>query len=121
MLRLVEFPLENGSSILVEVDVLDTEEGILKTSRNGEVITKAHKKFEEVMEKVKPAASVIIAKLRSLHDSPDEIEVQFGLKLSADAGAFVASAGIEANYAVTLRWKKEDRKLKTSKKSRLKK
>ena len=110
MKHLVEFPLEDGSSILVEVE--DAEMGgVVRASRGSETIAKAQKTFEEAMDKVKPAASTIIAKLRSLHDSPDEIEVEFGLKLSADAGAFVASAGMEANYTVTLKWKKEERKL----------
>lgn len=110
MKRLIEFPLEDGTSILVEVDEPETESGIVKASRGGDAIAKAHQTFEAAMDKVKPAASAIIAKLRSLHDAPDEVEVQFGLKLSADSGAFIASAGFEANYTVTLKWKKEEKK-----------
>lgn len=105
MKKLVEFPLEDGTSILVEVDEVEAG-GVVKASRGSETIAKAQKTFEEAMDKVKPAASAIIAKIRSLSDSPDEVEVEFGLKLSAEAGAFVASAGVEANYKVTLKWKK---------------
>jgi hypothetical protein len=35
---------------------------------------------------------------------PDEIEVTFGVNLSTQAGAFIASAGAEANFCVTMRW-----------------
>ncbi len=33
--------------------------------------------------------------------------MEFGLKLSAEAGAFVASVGGEAHYKVTLKWRGE--------------
>ena len=108
MKHLIEFPLEDGSSILVEVDEAEGLGGVVRASRVvDDTIQKAGQTFEAALDKVKPAAAAIIAKLRSLHDAPDEVEVQFGLKLSADAGAFVASAGVEANYTVTLKWKKE--------------
>ncbi len=112
MKKLVEFPLEDGSSILVEVEENEAG-GIIKASRADDAVTKANKTFEEAMDKVKPAASAIIAKIRGLSDAPDEVEVQFGLKLSAEAGAFVAATGVEANYTVTLKWKKEEKKRKT--------
>jgi NTP-dependent ternary system trypsin peptidase co-occuring protein len=106
MKRYIEFPLEDGTTILVEVD--EPEDGIVKASRGGEIVAKAQQTFENAMEKVKPAASAIINKLRGLSDAPDEVEVQFGLKMSAEAGAIVAAVGMEANYTVTLKWKKEE-------------
>lgn len=116
MKRLIEFPLEGtDQSILVEVDEPETG-GVVRASRAGDAIAKAQTSFEAAMEKIKPAASAIISKIRSLHDSPDEVEVQFGIKLSAESGAFVASAGMEANYSVTLKWKKEEQKQALKKK-----
>jgi hypothetical protein len=35
---------------------------------------------------------------------PDEIEVTFGINLSTQAGAFIASATAAANFGVTVRW-----------------
>jgi len=70
---------------------------------------KAGQTFEQALDKIKPAASVIISRLRGLADPPDEIEVEFGLTLNAEAGAFVAAAGAEANYTVTLTWKREQK------------
>ena len=106
MKRLIEFPLEDGTSILVEVDEPE-EGGLVDASSPGEIITKAQQTLGEALEKVKPAAQYVIKELRKLHDSPDEIQVAFGLKLSAGAGAVLASAGAEANYTVTLKWTKE--------------
>ncbi|MFQ6102584.1 MAG: CU044_2847 family protein [Anaerolineae bacterium] len=104
MKRLVEFPLEDGGSILVEVEEAERP-GMVPAAAAKGVPEKAQQTFEAALEKVRPAAAVIIKKLRALHDPPDEIEVEFGLKMSAEAGAFVAAAGAEANYKVTLTWK----------------
>ena len=108
MRQLVQFPLEDGGSILVEVEMPEGT-GMVPAAR-GEVAQRAQQTFEAALEKVRPAAQAIIKKLRALHDPPDEIEVEFGLKMSAEAGAVVAAAGVEANYKVTLTWKRETEK-----------
>lgn len=105
MKRLIEFPLEDGGSIVVEVDEPEPEGGVVRAARPGEIAAKAGQTFEAALERIKPAAGAIIAKLRSLSDPPDELEIEFGLKMSAEAGAVVAAAGAEANYKVTLTWK----------------
>ncbi len=115
MKRLIEFPLEDGSSMLVEIDEPE-QGGLVKASRSGEVIAKAQQTLEKSLEKVQPAAQFVIQQLRKLHDSPDEIQVAFGLKLSADAGAVLASAGAEANYTVTLKWARKQIKRKAKSK-----
>ena len=114
MKRLVEFPLEDGTSMLVEIDEPD-QDGLVKASRGYDVIDKAHQTLEKSLEKVEPAAQLVIQQFRKLHDVPDEIEVSFGLKLSAEAGAVLASASAEANYTVTLKWVKENGKNQTEK------
>ncbi len=108
MKQLIEFPLEDGGTILVQVDEPAPEGGVVKASRAGDVLKKASQTFEAALDKIKPAAGAIIAKLRGLADPPDEIEVEFGLTLNAEAGAFVAVAGAEANYTVKLTWKREE-------------
>ena len=40
---------------------------------------------------------------------PDEIELEFSVKFSADAGVIIAKAGAEASATITLTWKKEKR------------
>ena len=98
MKRLIEFPLNEGGSILVEVDEAEPKGGMERAARPGEVAVRASQAFEDALEKIRPAAQTIIVKLRGLSDPPDEVAVEFGIKLSAEAGAFVASAGAEANY-----------------------
>jgi hypothetical protein len=109
MKRLVEFPLADGGSLLVEIDELDTQRGTGPVSRLDDKIKQASLTFEEALSKVRPAAEGIIAKMRSLSEPPDEVSVKFGLKLSAEAGAFLAAAGAEANYEVSLTWKRKQK------------
>lgn len=71
-----------------------------------------YQKFEEALQKVKPATMAIISTLRELGDSPDEASVEFGVKLSAKAGVIVASADTEANFVFKLTWKRKEQPAK---------
>jgi hypothetical protein len=46
-----------------------------------------------------------VEKLRSVANAPDEIAVEFGLKMNVEGKAFIAAAGAEANFKVALKWK----------------
>ena len=116
MKRLIEFPLEEGGSIVVEVDEPVPEGGVVRAARPGEIAAKAGQTFEAALERIKPLAGTIIAKLRGLHDPPDEAVVEFGLKMSGQAGSVVvASVGAEAHYKVTLTWRREKKEGKKEK------
>jgi hypothetical protein len=107
MKRLVEFPLEDGSAVIVEVDEPD-EEGVRRAARAGEVAEKVTETFESALGKIKPAIKAVISKLRETGESPDEVDLEFGIKLGAKAGAFIASADAEANFKVSLKWKRKE-------------
>jgi len=108
MKHLIVFDLEDGHSLTVEVDEPEDEYGggVLGVDMPGQVLAKARQSFEQSLETIKPAAVAIVKKLRSLAESPDEIQVEFGIKLNAEAGAVVASSGVEANFTITLKWVK---------------
>jgi hypothetical protein len=105
MKRMVEVPLNGGGSMLVEVE-LDEEEqdGMVPAARAGEMAVRATHTLQEALEQVQPGAEAVVTKLREMSARPDEMEVTFGLKMSAEAGAFIASASTEANFTVLLRW-----------------
>jgi Trypsin-co-occurring domain 1 len=104
MKRLIEYPLEAGGSILVEVDEPE-EEGVVRAARPGEIAARASQTFEDALDVIKPAISSIISKLQVL-SAPGQIGVEFGIKLGAKAGAFFTSADAEANFKITLTWKR---------------
>ena len=105
MTFLIEVPLEGASPVVMEVE--DTEgSGIVRSTRPGEVIATANKSFDEALERLQPMAQAVITKLRNLGERPDDIGVEFGLKMTMDAGLVVAHTSAEANFKVTLQWKR---------------
>jgi len=106
MKKLVEVTLPDGSSLFAEVDEPSENDGRVGLNPT-EMATKAQKTFEQALENVQPVASIIIGKLRQLDQPADEIEVKFGIKLTAEAGAVIAMAGGEVNYEITLKWKQD--------------
>ena len=108
MKHLVEFPLEDGGSIIIEVDEPESA-GTVRAARE-DTIAKAKQTFEEALNGVLPVTKGLVEKLRSIGNNPDEIEVTFGVSLNTAVGAVIASASAEANFSVTLHWggKKEE-------------
>jgi hypothetical protein len=70
--RLVEFPLEEGGSVVVEVAESELPEGPGRAARPGEIAAKTTQSFEAALAKVRPAAEGIIADLRSISMPPAE-------------------------------------------------
>jgi hypothetical protein len=114
--RYIEFPLENGGSILIETPDLQEkiQSGFVKGAQAEaakEAAIQAGQSFDASVENVRKAADLLVGKLRALSTPPDDMSVSFGLKASADLGNLaIGKVGAEANYAVTLRWRKEDKK-----------
>lgn len=106
MKRLVEFPMEDGTSIFVETDEPDTRGPVVRGVTAGEITERAGQTFEAALDKIKPVASAFIAKVRDLTDAPEQVGIEFGIKLGAKAGAFLASADAEATFKITLTWKR---------------
>jgi len=106
MKQLIEYLLEDGSTMIVEVDQPEPDGGLIEAARPDEVAGTAKDTLEKSIQKVRPAADAVLKEMRKLVDKPDEISVAFGIKLSAQVGAVLASTSVEANYTVTLKWKK---------------
>lgn len=109
MKRIVEFPLESGESILVEVDEPSSD----RIGLGDDIAEKAQKTFESALNSIKPVASAIINKVRTLNDPADEVEVKFGLKMMSKLGAVIASGKGEVNCEITLKWKQSAKNVGT--------
>ncbi len=66
----------------------------------------ADKTFEDATAAVTPAAQSLLARLRAIDDPPDEVGIQFGVQLSAQTGAFIASVAAQANFTVSMTWRR---------------
>jgi hypothetical protein len=105
--QLVEFPLQDGGSVLVEVE--DGAPGEVTrgwADRDNRVVEQARQSFEQAVARVQPAVQGLLTQLRSLAESPEQIQVEFGLQLSAEVGAFVAGASTTGNFKVSMTWRR---------------
>ena len=103
MSRLVEFELPDGDVVLVEVaDQMNVPS--VRGFDGTAVAERAQMSFAAAVSRIKPAVQQMIGQLHGLKDEPDEVEIQFGLDLHAEAGAFVAQASADANFSVRLTW-----------------
>jgi hypothetical protein len=106
MKRLVEFSLDEGGSVLVEVDE-PPPGSVMRGIGNGRsVVEKAGQTFEDATAAVTPAARSLIARLRSIDNPPDEVQIGFGVQLSAQSGAFIAAVAADANFTVSMTWRR---------------
>ena len=103
---LAQFTLEDGTPFLVEIEEPDYSaiERVALTE-TSEMVYKAKKNLNEALDVVTPVASAVVSKLKSGLTTPaKEVEVKFGLKLSAEAGVVFTSVGSEVTFEVTLKW-----------------
>lgn len=105
MAELVAVPLERGGVVVVEMD--HVEGGVVKAGRRpGQIVAEAAQTMEAALESVTPAAQSILAKLREVR--AHEIAVEFGVTLTAEAGAVIAKTAGGCHLKVTLHWRQGD-------------
>ncbi|WP_158694603.1 CU044_2847 family protein [Streptomyces canus] len=105
--QLVEFPAEGGNTILVEVS--DQSTGVVTRGISGSNISvRAQRSFEDAIYRMQPAIRAVFSHIQSATQSPNEIQIEFGLNLHAEAGAFIAAASATANFTVTLTWHRNE-------------
>jgi hypothetical protein len=106
MKKLIEFNLNGGDTLVVEVDTSD-QGGVTDAGRFGDIAEKAELTFEETLEKLRPLANGVISKLKDL--SPEKVVVEFGVKLSAKSGIILASADSEVNLKIAMEWHSQEK------------
>jgi hypothetical protein len=100
--RVKEIAFENGETVLVEVYDVGGD-----VQRVG-IGDKARKTFEAAWDAVQPVIQALAKK--AVVAGPTETQIKFGVKVSAELDAIVASTRGEANFEVTLSWKPQPQK-----------
>jgi hypothetical protein len=101
--EVLRFDLDDGGSVLVEV--LE-EPGVVRTARRGTLLQDAKLSFEKTLAGVRDAASSALGQFQSMSHRPDEVEIKFGVKLDAKAGAIIAQTGMQGHFEVKLKWQR---------------
>lgn len=104
---LVEFKTDDGALIVVEG--VEDESGSRLVARGDDGAVQATRTFEGSLEGVRAAAESALRVFRDGSLRPDSVEIEFGVKLTAEAGALIARSAVEGHLVVKLSWSPEPR------------
>jgi hypothetical protein len=95
--------LADGSSVLVEVEDAASEY-VTRGGRAADLVTDAGDTLEHALDQLGPIVKGVVTRLREAADWPDEVTVEFSIKLSADANVIIARTAGEANFRISMSW-----------------
>ena len=102
------FTINENAPILVD---FKSGPGLQQTTRGittpQEIVEKSEKAIESAMSTIRAMATRVNATIDAISDRPNKVEVEFSLKLDAEAGAVIASASTEASFNVKLTWERQ--------------
>ncbi|MFG2292160.1 CU044_2847 family protein [Streptomyces sp. NPDC048603] len=111
---LVEMPVSVADPLdgvvrtdLVKVEVEQATEGLVAVARPGQVVARATRSLGEMLAGVRPIAQNFVDSFRGMTHSPDEIGLEFGLSLTAEADVVISSTAAQAHFTVSLTWNRQ--------------
>jgi hypothetical protein len=104
-----EFVTADGAVIRVERQLppaVPDEYGMQPVGRGAAAagVERAGETFEQALAGVRAAAGSALAVFRDGTLQPDQVELEFGVKLTGEAGALIARTAAEAHFTVRLSW-----------------
>ncbi|MBB4705241.1 CU044_2847 family protein [Sphaerisporangium siamense] len=100
MSELMRMPLSGGGHVIVELP--EDTPGVRRASRPGERIEAAVTSLQSALQPIREAAEAALDTFRAA--GPDEVEIELGVKLNAEAGALIAKSSAEGHLTVKLVW-----------------
>jgi hypothetical protein len=103
MKNLLELKLDNGESVFVQVE---ETESLQRGNRGGdnEENTQVERRFSQAISCLSPVGNALLNSLKDIN-TPDEINLEFGLTFNAKAGVVFTSVESEASFKVSITWK----------------
>ena len=111
MQRIAIFTTADGDEVAIQVADDDRLPGMSSsgmTTRGiptGRLVERTEQSLDEVLAHARPAVTSLLRQVREQEDAPDELEVEFGIQISLEVGAYIAAASSTANFRVTMRWR----------------
>lgn len=102
--QLVRFKLDDDTEVVFETDLAadDGQEELVST-KGGDEIPLAKDRLDVLVGKIQPVANTLFGALKELN-TPQEINLEFGIKLGGKTGIVFASAETECNFKIGLKW-----------------
>ncbi|GAA1467216.1 hypothetical protein GCM10009603_54550 [Nocardiopsis exhalans] len=104
-LRTIEVPLGDEGAETVLVQVRTADDSIVPVGRGDRSVARARKTFSQMLGTVRPVAESFVGQVKAMADAPEEVTLEFGISLSAEADLVIASTTTEANFSVSLKWR----------------
>ncbi|MEU2924801.1 CU044_2847 family protein [Streptomyces sp. NPDC007251] len=101
--RLLEFTTDDGAVVVVESAEPGTGTRLVGRGDGGPA-AQASRTFEGALDGVRSAAQSALRVFRDGSLRPDSVELEFGVKLTAEAGAVIAKGAAEGQLVVRLAW-----------------
>jgi hypothetical protein len=101
MVELARIRLAGGGTVLVESADSDGE-GPVMAGRAGERVREMSVTLQELLQPVTEMSEVLLDHLSRA--KPAEMEVEFGIALSAEAGVVITKTAVTGNLKVKLKW-----------------
>jgi hypothetical protein len=98
----------NGDGIEVLLETDPSSSGIVRAARPGDVVATAAHTLDESFDHVRATAESLVGRLTRLPVQPKTIELELGVKISAEAGAIIAKTSGEGNFRLRLVWERPD-------------
>lgn len=99
MTEVLRYEVGSGT-VLVEVD--ENSYGVDHPARNEQGILDAGRRLEEALASVRPAATAAVEAMREL--APEQMQIEFGVKLSGYAGAIIARTSADGHFILRMSW-----------------
>ena len=107
------FTIDDNAPILVEF----TDSASYSTEKTmrgmgqvpGDIVERSEQAIDSAMNTIHNMAQRVKAAIDAISDRPDTVEVAFGLKLGAGAGALIANTNTEASINVKMIWERKEK------------
>ncbi|WP_271254643.1 CU044_2847 family protein [Pseudanabaena sp. Chao 1811] len=108
---MTDLPEDNLEIILVDFKGVGGSVGQVRSISPEEIskqlVEQSQRSVNAAMGTIRLMANRTIAMLDTMANKPSQVEVEFGIKLDAKAGALLASAGAEGSLKVKLVWNRD--------------
>lgn len=109
MAKLINVQLDEETNIYIETtDIcIDKQDPMFEEAGASEwIIEKSKEYFDKVLSQINTFSSNIASSIKNISD---EVEVEFSVKLAADAGIIISNVNTEASITVRLKWERNKR------------
>jgi hypothetical protein len=103
-LYVIDSPTSNGT-VRFEVAYTSNTEGEVEAVKPQDALKKVKDALGEAGRTIKAISEQVAEYVSEMQHKPEELEVEFGVKVDGEFGAVVATLGSGAHLSVKLRWK----------------